>query len=177
MKEQFKLLHDWEDHIGPGHWPDADMIPIGLLNRRGPGHGTERRSNFTNVEKYTLMSLWAIGRSPMMYGGDLMMMRPVELRLLTNEEVLEVNQNSTNNRQLFRKNDHIAWVADVPGSTYKYLAVFNIGDIPDSKILVNLEGLGFEGKLPSGIYGIEKIWVLFLRNLNRWLKRMDPVFI
>jgi len=147
LKGQFKLVHDWESHIGPGHWPDADLIPIGLINRRGPGHGTERRSNFTDTEKFTLMTLWSICRSPMMYSGDLMMMRPLELRLLTNKEVIDVNQSSTNNHQLFRKNDNIAWVADVPESKDKYLAVFNIGEIPDSEVLIDLSDLGFGGKV------------------------------
>ncbi len=39
----------------------------------------------------------------------------MELKLLTNKEVLEVNQNSANNRQLFREENIIAWIADVPG--------------------------------------------------------------
>jgi hypothetical protein len=147
LEEQFALLHKWEKYVGPGHWPDADMIPIGLLNRRGPGHGTERRSNFTDVEKYTLMTLWSIGRSPMMYGGELMMMRPVELRLLSNEEVLEVNQNSTNNHQLFRRGNHVAWIADVPGSGDKYLALFNLGEDPETPIMVSLEELDLNGKV------------------------------
>ncbi len=144
LEKQFARIHKWEEHIGSGHWPDADMIPFGLLNRRGPGDGVERRSNFTNNEKYTLMTLWSICRSPLMYGGDLMMMRPVELKLLTNKEVLEVNQNSENNRQLFREDNKIAWIADIPNSKDKYLAVFNTGEEKEL-VLVSLNELGFEG--------------------------------
>jgi len=128
LKKQFSRVNKWEKHSGPGHWPDADMIPFGLLNRRGPGDGLERRSNFTDTEKYTLMTLWSICRSPLMYGGDLMMMRPEELKLLTNKEVLAVNQKSENNHQLFHKGDLIAWIADIPNSNDKYLAVFNLGE-------------------------------------------------
>ena len=147
LEEQFDLMHKWEKYIGPGHWPDADMIPIGLLNRRGPGQRTERRSNFTDIEKYTLMTLWSICRSPMMYGGDLMMMRPIELRLLTNEEVLEVNQNSANNHQLFRRGNHVAWIADVPGSADIYLALFNLGEDPETPVMVSLEEIGIKGNI------------------------------
>ncbi len=147
LEEQFELLHKWEKYIGPGHWPDADMITIGLLNRRGPGHGLERRSNFTDVEKFTLMTLWSIGRSPLMYGGDLMMMRPIELQLLTNEEVLEVNQNSAGNRQLFRRGNHVAWIADIPGSNNKYLALFNLGEDPLTPVMVTLEEIGFKANV------------------------------
>ena len=139
LEEQFELLHQWEKYIGPGHWPDADMITIGLLNRRGPGHGTERRSRLTDTEKFTMMTLWTIARSPLMYGGDLMMMRPLELRLLTNEEVLKVNQNSSNNRQLFRRGNQVAWIADDPESRDKYLAIFNVGENMEEVIKVSLQ--------------------------------------
>jgi hypothetical protein len=142
LKEQFELLHTWEDYIAPGHWPDADMIPIGLLNRRGPGYGIERRSGFTPTEQFTLMTLWSIARSPLMYGGDLMMMRPIELRLLSNKEVLQVNQASLNNHQLFRDGNKVAWVADVPDSDDRYLAIFNLGNDGKTSVEVKLEDLG-----------------------------------
>lgn len=147
LKKQFTLVHKWEKHIGAGHWPDADMIPIGLLNRRGPGDGLERRSNFSDVEKFTLMSLWSICKSPLMYGGDLMMMRNVELELLTNKEVIDVNQTSTNNHQLFRKGNQVAWAADVPNSKNKYLAVFNLGEDNETIIDIDLHELGYKNKV------------------------------
>ena len=50
--------------------------------------------------------------------------------MLTNDEVLAVNQNSTNNRQLFNTNNTVAWVADVPGSKDKYVALFNTSPAP-----------------------------------------------
>ena len=147
LKEQFELLHTWEDYIAPGQWPDADMIPIGLLNRRGPGYGTERRSGFTHTEQFTLMTLWSIARSPLMYGGDLMMMRPIELMLLSNKEVLQVNQASLNNHQLFRDGNKIAWVADVPDSDDRYLAIFNLGDDGKTSIEVKFEDLGIRNQV------------------------------
>lgn len=143
LKEQFEIVQKWEDHIGAGHWPDADMIPFGILNRRGPHDGPERDSYFTSAEKITLMTLWSICRSPMMYGGDLMLLRPEELRLLTNKEVLEVNQNSAGNHQLFRTASSVAWIAEVPGTGDKYLALFNIGENPTENIPVDLAELGF----------------------------------
>lgn len=143
LKEQFEIVHKWEDHIGTGHWPDADMIPFGTLNRRGPHDGLERESFFNSAEKITLMTLWSICRSPLMYGGDLMVIRPEELRLLSNKEVLEVNQNSTGNHQLFRTASSVAWIAEVPGTRDKYLALFNIGENPTENIPVDLAELGF----------------------------------
>src|SRR5450830_304663 len=97
------------------------------------------------------MSLWCIARSPLMHGGDMTKTDSLTLSLLTNDEVLAVNQHSTNNRQLFRTEDGlIAWIADVPGSKDKYLAVFNTRDEQSSnsqnglvKIPVSLNELGF----------------------------------
>jgi len=143
LYNEFELCHNWEKFIGQGNWPDADMIPIGLLSRRGP-NGEQRRSLYTENEKKTLMTLFAIFRSPLMYGGDLTMMMNPERKLLTNKAVLEVNQNSSNNRQLFRYVDKIAWIADVPGSTDKYLAVFYLGDYPAEEITVTLSEMGLK---------------------------------
>ena len=74
------------------------------------------------------MSLWSIARSPLMHGGDMTKTDDFTLSLLTNDEVLAVNQQSANNRPLFNHDDLIAWTADVPGSPDKYLAVFNARD-------------------------------------------------
>jgi hypothetical protein len=141
LKHNFELVHKWEKYIGDGHFPDADMIPFGLLNIRGPESDLPRRSGFTDTEKYTLMSLWCICRSPLMYGGDLTMMRPNELKLLTNKEVIKVNQNSTNNRQLYRDGDKVVWVADEPGTSDKYVALFNLSDENQVPISVDLSKL------------------------------------
>jgi len=145
LKRQFAIIHKWEDHIGPGHWPDADELPLGMLNRRGPNDGPERETYFTAPEKTTLMTMWSIGRSPLFYGGDLMVIRPGDLKLLTNKEVIAVNQHSTNNHQLFRTENRVAWVADIPDCEDKYLALFNIGDETTLPIQVELNELGFDG--------------------------------
>lgn len=62
------------------------------------------------------MTLWCIARSPLMFGGNLPKNDAFTDSLITNEEVLAVNQKSANNRQLFRKDGAAAWVAEVPGS-------------------------------------------------------------
>jgi hypothetical protein len=121
LKEQFKRLHDWTPFRGPGHWPDADMLPLGNVRAVQPNGWT----HFTTNEQITLMTLWSIARSPLIMGGHLPKNDAFTLSLLTNDEVLAVNQHSANNRQLFRTNDLIAWVADVPDSADKYVALFN----------------------------------------------------
>ena len=79
------------------------------------------------------MSLWCIARSPLILGGNLPKNDDFTLALLTNDDVLAVNQNSENNRQLFNTNSTVAWIADVPGSKDKYLALFNTSPAPAAR--------------------------------------------
>jgi alpha-galactosidase len=144
---QFELCANWAPHITPGHWPDADMLPLGRIGRRGPENQMDRKTNFTQDEQLTMMSLWSIFRSPLMMGGDLSYLDHWTRNLLTNREVIEVNQNSTNNKQLFRRGNHIAWVADVPGSRDKYVAAFNLGEDPDTPVYIPLDDVGFMGRV------------------------------
>ena len=117
--EQFRRLHQWTPFRGPGHWPDADMLPLGVLE------SGRRSTRFTRDEQLTLMTLWCIARSPLIFGGDLTRLDAWTLSLLTNREVLAVNQFSTGNRQLFRHRDRIAWVAEDPATADRYLALFH----------------------------------------------------
>lgn len=119
---QFARLDSWSPFRGPGHWPDADMLPLGNVRA---WQKTDNWTHFTHDEQFTLLSLWCIARSPLILGGNLPKNDEFTLALLTNDEVLAVNQHSTNNRQLFNTNNAVAWVADVPASNDKYVALFN----------------------------------------------------
>jgi len=123
---QFARVDSWTPFRAPGHWPDADMIPFGNIR----AWTTNGWTKFTKDEHYTLMTLWSIGRSPLILGGNLPKNDDFTLSVLTNDEVIAVNQNSANNHQLFNTNNQVVWVADVPGSKDKYLAVFNISPPP-----------------------------------------------
>ena len=125
----FQRAHNWTPHRDNGHFPDNDMLPLGRLGIRAHV-GSDRMSNLTQDEQRTLMSFWSITRSPLMFGGDLPSNDSFTLSLLNNPEVLEVNQKSSNNQQLFRTGEHVAWMADAPGGG-KYLAVFNLKDAND----------------------------------------------
>jgi alpha-galactosidase len=148
---QFQRLHNWTPYRGAGHFPDADMLPLGKLSG-GSNTATGRATNFTTNEQYTLMSLWAIARSPLIHGGDMTQMDSATLALLTNDEVIAVNQQSLHNRQLFRTSDRIAWTADVEGSSDKYLAVFNATGSSTS-VPVTLAAMGF-----TGACSIRSLW-------------------
>jgi hypothetical protein len=127
VRSAFGILHEWEPQIGQGHWPDPDMLPLGRLRLTGPPTGPAGTNLLTHDEQRTLVTLWAIGRCPLMLGGNLPDTDAFTLGLITNPEVLSVNQRSANNRQLFLNDDQAAWVAGVPGSSAKYLALFSVG--------------------------------------------------
>jgi alpha-galactosidase len=94
----------------------------------------------------TLMTLWSIFRSPLMFGGDLPSNDAFTLSLLTNREVLDVNQRSKNNRELFVRGNIIVWTAEAVRGRDKYLAVFNIGDDSDpATVTVSLKEIGLNG--------------------------------
>ena len=121
----FERLDAWTPYRGPGHYPDADMLPIGVIDFGRP-------TKFTPDEHYTLMSLWAIGRSPLIFGGDMTQLDPFTKEMLTNPNMLKVNRESTNNRQISRDRDLIVWAADIPGSPDKYVALFNARSLGDA---------------------------------------------
>jgi hypothetical protein len=122
LKEQFGRLEKWNPYRLRGAWPDADMLPLGVVDLG------KRTTRFTPDEQRTLMTLWAIARSPLMHGGDMTKTDEATLALLTNDDVLAVNQRSVNNRPMFNRDGLVAWIADVPDSADKYLAVFNARD-------------------------------------------------
>ncbi len=145
MLKMFDYAKSWEGKGGPGHWPDCDMIQIGKLSKRGPV-GPERYSRFNEDELLTHMTFWCIYRSPLMLGGNLPENRETENRLFTNEEVLAVNQQGYNPRQLYKANGSMIWISDAPGTGDKYVALFNISDTVQS-VKLDFTAAGLKGKI------------------------------
>lgn len=129
LKRQLELCRDWAPLVIQGHWPDADMLPLGKLNIRTElkDHPV-RTTNFTRDEQYFLMTLWSIFRSPLMFGGNLPDNDEFTISLITNEEVIRVNQNSTENKEISFKNGISIWTAKDIENPVKYLAMLNISD-------------------------------------------------
>jgi alpha-galactosidase len=150
---EFERCHQWSPHVGPGHWPDADMLPLGHVAIRSVEHGRgDRWTLLTREEQVTMLTLWCICRSPLMVGAELRDNDEWTLSLLTTQEVLRILNHSHSNRQLYRYGPHIAWTAvDEDGSTY--LAVFNTGT-REAPIETGLWKLGLNGKV-----NVRDLWV------------------
>ncbi|MGC8549451.1 MAG: glycoside hydrolase family 27 protein [Acidobacteriaceae bacterium] len=122
LTNQFTLLADWVPFRGPGHWPDADMLPIGTLAPH-PGWGKARVSRLNHNEEQTLVTLWSIAKSPLIMGGNLLKMDPYTLSLLTNPQVIAVDQHSYANHPLMQNANGAIWAAAGPHGDY--IALFN----------------------------------------------------
>uniref|UniRef100_A0A7C9AV69 Alpha-galactosidase n=1 Tax=Opuntia streptacantha TaxID=393608 RepID=A0A7C9AV69_OPUST len=80
-------------------WPDLDMLPLGWLTDPGTNQGPHRQCNLNINEQKTQMTLWAMVKSPLMFGGDMRKLDDATYNLITNPIVLEINAFSSNNKE------------------------------------------------------------------------------
>jgi alpha-galactosidase len=167
LKNQFTILNMWSGLGGKGYYPDGDMLPLGKIGLRAE-RGTPRMTAFSKDEQYTLLSLFSIFGSPLMFGGDLPSNDEFTLGLITNKDVLEVDQHRINQKQLFREKDLIAWTADDPETRDKYVALFNASDqqpVVDSKAiwkseLITQDTPGQSVDIDVDITGAKKLYLV-----------------
>lgn len=130
ISEQFVTAASWAKYAGPGHWPDADMLPIGFLGPR-PGEGQPRNTRLTQDEQRTLVTGWSIFRSPLILGANLTKMDEWTKSLLTNPDVIAVNQTGSSEHETLRDRGIAVWTAKAEnGDTY--VAAFNLSDTPQN---------------------------------------------
>ena len=133
LNNQFDLLAQWQGVAGPDHWPDADMIPLGKLAIRSKIDGDPHWSHFTRQEQLTLISMWALAPSPMMLGMNLPDNDDWTTALLTNPEVLALDQDSLGQpaRRFSRGDTESAevWVRDLANGAHA-VGLFNRSDDP-----------------------------------------------
>jgi alpha-galactosidase len=142
LEAQFTRLENWAPHAGPGGWPDADMLPLGRLALGA------RDTRFTPDEQRSLMTLWSIARSPLIMGGDLRFLDAPTLALLTNPEVIAVNQRSTANRPHFIADGLRVWTARAADRPGHYLSLFNLtGKVRRAGVRLDDVGLPAEGRI------------------------------
>jgi alpha-galactosidase len=132
----FNVLERWNPYRRPGHWPDAEVLPLGRLSKSGPV-GSERYCRLSVDEQYSLVTLSYISGSPLMFGGNLPENDSLTTSLITNEIAIEANQQSRNIRTIENGKTPI-WISDKDNKAAKYLAVFNRDSIA-ANISVHLE--------------------------------------
>lgn len=148
LYNMFSYAEKWSIHSGNCHWPDADMLPIGSIRQ---DYNVNETTAFTHEEQRTMMTLWGIFRSPLMIGGEMTKFDDFTLNLVTNQDILRMNENSRNAHQVWRRVingvEHVLWTANSKDGGH-YFALFNIGN-EDSEIKLDLSDLEIEGKIEA----------------------------
>jgi alpha-galactosidase len=131
--DRFKDAPKWASYAGPGGWNDLDSLEIG----NGDSDG------LTPDERRTVMTLWSISCSPLILGADLTKLDDGDLAILTNPEVLAVDQAGHPATPLTPAGDQQIWRAKNPDGSYA-VALFNLGK-SDAKISLQWSDLGLTG--------------------------------
>lgn len=143
LLNMFERCEKWAPHVKPGCWPDCDMLPLGKISKNCSCLGDrDRYTSFTPDEQKTMLTLWSIFRSPLILGGELRENRPEDLEVITNRDIIEINQYSSDNQQLFRNRKEAVWYCkDKDGNNV--IALFNTSD-EEREISVDLECYGMD---------------------------------
>jgi hypothetical protein len=131
------------------------MLPLGEL-RPTPGWGAPRTSRLTPDEQRSMIDLWVIVRSPLVYGGDPAKTDAATLALLTNAQVIAIDQHSRNNKNVVLTKDLAVYTAQPESEPGTYVAVFNRQDTPQT-IEMPLSRLGL-ADLTDRLYKIADLW-------------------
>lgn len=134
---------DLAEYAKPGHWNDPDMMVLGKVGW-GPNL---RNSRLTPDEQYTHMSLWSLLCSPLLLGCPIEQLDDFTLNLLTNDEVLEVNQDPLG-RQAYRivqDDTKEIWAKQMEDGSMA-VGLFNKHDYSEQDITLSFSDLTIDGK-------------------------------
>lgn len=142
LLNMFSLCEKWYPYVKDGSFPDCDILPLGKLCIDGSYMGDMGRdSGFTKEEQKTMMTLWAVFRSPLFFGGELHLTDNYTLSLVTNPEVINVNQNSEKPLFVYNKGGIAVWQTKIENCTA--VAVFNLSD-EEKHYKLSFSDLGIE---------------------------------
>jgi alpha-galactosidase len=127
----------------PGHWNDPDMLVVGKVGWGPNLHPTR----LTPDEQYTHISLWCLLSAPLLIGCDLTDMDEFTLSLLTNDEVLDVDQDPLGDqaKRIVYDGDKQIWAKDMEDGS-KAVGLFNLNKYDEDTLTVTWADLGISGK-------------------------------
>jgi hypothetical protein len=136
---------------GQGRWPDLDMLPVGNLREYGPRTGPlNTHSRFTTEEARTVITLWCISQSPLMFGGNLPEVDPDTLALISNKAVLDLDQRGAS-PSVVKTGPVTIWSAIPPSGTGRCVAIFNRSEQSQTWSLPTLE-VGLARATPTDLW-------------------------
>jgi len=121
-----------QSFAGPGHWNDPDMLEVG---NGGMGHD----------EYITHMSLWAMLAAPLLAGNDLSKMSAADLAILTNKEVIAVDQDAkgVQGHRVAQQGPLEVWAKPLADGSYA-VGLFNRSESP-APVTLELKDIGISG--------------------------------
>jgi alpha-galactosidase len=127
-----------EGSAGPGHWNDPDMLEVG-------------NGGMTTMEYRSHFSLWAMLAAPLIAGNDLRSMSPEIKAILTNKEVIAINQDAlgSQGRRIRKDGDKEIWVKQLKDGS-RAVILFNRGTA-ETEISVNWTDLGYPEHLSASV--------------------------
>ena len=111
-------LPQWLSHVNGGYRPDLDSMPI------NNNTGTGVQDGLNDDERQSVMNFWSMASAPLYVGGDIYFMDSRAISILSNPEVIAVDQSSVNPSQVTGGNAQV-WTKVIGSSTY--VAVYNMG--------------------------------------------------
>ena len=150
LKSRLLTQDKWAPYASPGHWNDPDMMIVGWVGwGRGP-----RPTMLTPDEQYAHMSAWCLQSVPLLLGNDLTKLDEFTLSLLTNDEVIAVNQDPLGKQAVVvSKMDSCGVLAKDMEDGSKAAGLFNVTDSITRKLTVKWSELGIAGK-----YIVRDLW-------------------
>jgi len=133
----------WNAYGGPGHWNDPDMLVVGWVGWGPQLHPTRLNA----AEQYSHISLWAMLSAPLLIGCDLERLDPLTSNLLSNDEVLAIDQDAlgVSARRIATMGAIDVFQKPLEDGSVA-LAFFNRGDLPHS-VSVQLDRLALGSRL------------------------------
>lgn len=130
-----------EEFAGPGRFNDPDMLVVGRV-----GWGNPHPTRLTPNEQYTHISLWSLLASPLLIGCDMTKLDDFTLGLLTNDEVIDVNQDSLGRQasRVFKDGSLEVWAKDLADGS-KAVGLFNRGP-REATVTASWSDLGVAGE-------------------------------
>ncbi|MEU5535508.1 carbohydrate-binding protein [Streptomyces sp. NPDC020362] len=142
VDDRFDDTPGWTRHAGPGGWNDLDSLDV----------GNGAMDGLTKAERQTYATLWAVAKSPLYTGDDLTRLDDYGVRLLTNREVIAVDQgDAPPARPVTPSDPQQVWAAKNPDGSYT-VALFNLADVP-AAVTADWSSLGFTGRA-----GVRDLW-------------------
>ena len=150
LKSRLFTQDKWAPYEAPGHWNDPDMMIVGDV---GWGKGPHA-SLLTPDEQYTHVSAWCLMSVPLLLGCDLTKLDDFTLGLLTNDEVLAIDQDALGKQAtiISRQGDAGVMAKDLEDGS-KVAGLFYPGDSAVQQVTLNWSDLGITGK-----YIVRDLW-------------------